>query len=364
MDKKRALAAAALLATTLTASSYAEVDPDFHIYLAFGQSNMEGQGIIGEQDRSINSRFRVLWTANNGTCTNRTTGRWANATPPLASCYGKLGPMDYFGRTMTDSLPENIKIGVVVVAVAGSDIQLFEKSNYSSYVASAPSWMTPIIDTYGKNPYGRLIDMAQEAQKVGVIKGILLHQGETNSGQTSWPSRVKGVYDNIVDDLGLDASKVPLVAGEVHPNGSCRGMNNIIANLPKESSNFYVVSAQGITGMLQDGQNVHFDAEGYRELGKRFAATMMAAQRAISTSKNVVDSNNTEAVQQSLNSPENRESTAFKVYSSLGKEVLNIGANTSFLEASRICAQSLPAGRYIINMRFNGIDRISTINVK
>ena len=35
-------------------------DPNFHIYLSFGQSNMEGQGIIEEQDRTVDPRFQVL----------------------------------------------------------------------------------------------------------------------------------------------------------------------------------------------------------------------------------------------------------------------------------------------------------------
>ena len=39
-------------------------DPNFHIYLAFGQSNMEGQGDIGSQDKNVDDRFQVLWAAN------------------------------------------------------------------------------------------------------------------------------------------------------------------------------------------------------------------------------------------------------------------------------------------------------------
>jgi hypothetical protein len=35
-------------------------NPNFHIYLCFGQSNMEGQGTIEAQDKTVNSRFKVM----------------------------------------------------------------------------------------------------------------------------------------------------------------------------------------------------------------------------------------------------------------------------------------------------------------
>lgn len=396
MEKKKSLAAAAMLAASLAAFSHAAPDPNFHIYLAFGQSNMEGQGIIENQDKTVNEKFQVMWSGDNGYCANRTKGSWYSATPPLASCDGKLGPVDYFGRTMLDSLPAGTRIGVIVVAVAGCDIQLFEKTGYQSYAATAQSWMTSRINNYGGNPYGRLIDMAKNAQQDGVIKGILLHQGETNSGQSNWPGRVKGIYNNIIADLGLDASKTPLVAGEVHPNGSCKGMNSIIANLPKENSNFYVASAQGITGMLQDGQSVHFDAAGYRELGKRYAATMMKALRAIgpieaatesSSSQTVFSSSSemaassgsvapTSSSSDSLNSSDSGTALAelrlqhgtaenqMKVYSIFGNEVLSLGRNSSYGDAIKACNQKLPAGKYILDVRGNGMSRHIIITVK
>ena len=41
-------------------SSFAAPDPNFHIYLCFGQSNMEGGGRIEERDRTVDKRFQVL----------------------------------------------------------------------------------------------------------------------------------------------------------------------------------------------------------------------------------------------------------------------------------------------------------------
>ena len=40
--------------------------------------------------------------------------------------------------------------------------------------------MKRIIDAYGGNPYAYLVEMGKLAQNNEVIKGILLHQGESN----------------------------------------------------------------------------------------------------------------------------------------------------------------------------------------
>jgi len=256
-------------------SVFAAPDPNFHIYLAFGQSNMEGQGDIGNQDKNVDERFQVLWAANNGSCSGKSKGKWATAVPPLAHCQGaKLGPTDYFGRTMVEKTDSKIKVGVIVVAVAGCSIQLFDKDGYANYARSQQSWMTQRINEYGGNPYGRLIEMAKKAQEDGVIKGIIFHQGETDAGDGQWPSKVKKVYDNIIKDLGL-GNDVPFLAGEVLRSGSSKGANNNIAKLPQQSKNFYVISSEGFNQALGDGQNVHFTSQEYRDFGKRYAEKMI-----------------------------------------------------------------------------------------
>ena len=39
-------------------------DPDFHIYLCFGQSNMEGAARVEPQDTTVDDRFLVLEAVN------------------------------------------------------------------------------------------------------------------------------------------------------------------------------------------------------------------------------------------------------------------------------------------------------------
>lgn len=257
------------------ATSVFPQDQDFYIFLCFGQSNMEGQGTIETQDKTVDARFQVMEAVN---CSGlrRSMGKWYTATPPLCRCYSGLSPADYFGRTLVDSLPSNIKIGVINVSVAGCKIELFDKDNYQTYAASAESWMKNIIAEYGGNPYGRLVEIAKLAQKDGIIKGILLHQGESNTGDSQWPSKVKKIYNNLMTDLELDPTKVPLLAGEVvnaDQGGICASMNSIIAKLPQTVPNSYVISSKGCTDA---SDNLHFNSAGYRELGKRYAVKMLS----------------------------------------------------------------------------------------
>jgi len=254
----------------LSVNAHAQ-DKNFYIYLAFGQSNMEGYPGIEEQDKGpVDERFQVL-AAVDFPNLHREKGKWYSAVPPLARPGNGIGPCDYFGRTMVSKLPANIKVGVVNVAVAGCKIEMFDKDHYSSYAETAPSWMKGIIAAYGGNPYQRLVDMAKLAQKDGVIKGILLHQGESNTNDKEWPNKVKGVYSNLIKDLNLKAEEVPLIAGEVvgaDQNGACASMNAIIDSLPKTIPNSHVISSAGCAGRPD---HLHFTPAGYREFGKRYA---------------------------------------------------------------------------------------------
>ncbi len=252
-------------------------DPDFHIYLCLGQSNMEGPAAIEAQDTTVNRRFQVLAAV---TCPElgRTQGNWYPAKPPLFRCNTRLSPADYFGRTLVAHLPETIRVGIVPVAVAGSKIEIFDTAQYQAYLDSSAAerpWMINMAKAYGGNPYERLVELARAAQKVGVIKGILLHQGESNTGDQAWPAKVQKVYEHLLKDLGLAPNSIPLLAGEVvnaDQKGVCAGMNAIIATLPQTIPKAYVISSAGLPPVPD---RLHFTSESIRNLGKRYAVQML-----------------------------------------------------------------------------------------
>jgi hypothetical protein len=258
----------------MTGNAFAQ-DQKFYIFLCFGQSNMEGNARFEPQDTTVNSRFQVMETINCANL-NRAKGNWYTAVPPLCRCSTGLTPADYFGRTLIENLPKDVKVGVINVAVGGCKMILFDKENYKAYADTAPVWMKGMIKEYDGNPYGRLVEMAKLAQKDGVIKGILLHQGESNTGDTTWPAQVKKVYENLLKDLNLAAASVPLLAGEVvnaDQGGICAGMNKIIDRLPQTIPTAHFISSAGCTA---GPDHLHFNAGGYREFGGRYAAEMLA----------------------------------------------------------------------------------------
>ena len=252
-----------------------EVDPNFYVYLCFGQSNMEGNAIPETVDyENISPRFQML------ACVDfqnpaRTMGQWYTATPPIVRQGTGLGMADYFGRTMVKNLPDNVKVGVIDVAIGGTKIEGFMEDEVDAYIASmdptTEGWLINYFKAYDNHPYKRLVDMAKIAQKTGVIKGILLHQGESNNCQTDWPQKVKTIYDRLISDLGLNAADIPLFVGETvrtEQGGYCGGHNGVIANVPAIIDNSYVISSEGCA---QKGDGLHFTAKSYRMMGARYA---------------------------------------------------------------------------------------------
>lgn len=264
-------AALLVFATALRAQ-----DPHFYVFLCLGQSNMEGFPGIPDSDKTgVDPRFQTL-AAVDFPELGRKQGQWYPAVPPLCRPNSGLSPADYFGRTLVAHLPADIKVGVVSVAVAGAKIEVFDNAALPGYAATAPGWMKGIIAAYGGSPYDRLVAMAREAQKAGVIKGILLHQGESNNGDAAWPAKVKALYEHLLADLHLDAADVPLLAGELvaaDQHGACAAMNATIDDLPQTIPTAHVVSSAGCPCRPD---HLHFTPEGYRLLGRRYGETMLS----------------------------------------------------------------------------------------
>ena len=250
-------------------------DPNFYIFLCFGQSNMEGNARPEAVDlASPGPRFLLMpavdFPAANGR-PERKMGEWCEASAPLCRANTGLTPADWFGRTLVASLPENIKIGVIHVAIGGIDIKGFLPDSISDYVnKKAPGWMKGMLAAYDNNPYERLVTLAKKAQKDGVIKGILMHQGETNTGDPKWAGMVKQVYENLCGDLQLKPEEVNLYVGNIvqaDGKGVCIGCKKQIDELPQTIHTSQVISSDNCSN---GPDRLHFDAAGYRELGCRY----------------------------------------------------------------------------------------------
>jgi len=302
----------------------------FHIYLAFGQSNMVGY--LGPPVGSGGSSSSQDWVADNGFDTppdnfvvmaaandsknpyGRKMGEWDSAVPPLVRAGNGLSPADFFGRTVAEAVADrDIKVGVIAVAVDGCAINLFSKDieefkayirariEYSGYMQNqASAYVDPNITITSANfttedyPYKRLVDLAKKAQEEGVIKGIIMHQGESGkvtynastgavgsngNDSANYAKAVRQIYDDLCEDLGLEPGKIPFLAGQAvgNDNGNIKSIPGAFADLPNTA---HIISSDGCLGWNpastnDDNQKIHFSFDGYKELGTRYGEKML-----------------------------------------------------------------------------------------
>mgnify|MGYP002854705022 CR=1 FL=1 len=249
----------------------AEVDPNFYIYLCFGQSNMEGNAELEAVDKEyVDDRFLTL-ACTDFTSPQRKMGEWYTAYPPIVRPWTRLGMADYFGRSMVAALPAEYRVGVVDIALGGVDIKGFMSEEVEDYLKTVEDWLKNYFAAYDNDPYKRLVEMGKVAQQSGVIKGILLHQGETNNGQQDWLQKVKTIYERLLNDLDLKAEEVPLFVGEMvdaAAGGVCSLHNSVIAKVPSVIPTAHVIRS---TGCEAQADNIHFTSSSYRTMGKRYA---------------------------------------------------------------------------------------------
>ncbi|MBO4435494.1 MAG: carbohydrate-binding protein [Fibrobacter sp.] len=270
-----------MLATVANAAP----NPNFHIYIAYGQSNMAGNGDIvpSEDQDKYKDKFLMLasHTANASSRSGKTSqsitmGKWYTAIPPMFHAFENLSPADYFGRAMVDPLP-GVTVGIIPVAIGAVSIRAFDKDQYQSYFngdgKDIKSWGW--INDYDSNPPGRILELAKKAQEVGVIKGFIFHQGESDGTDDNWRKTVYKTYKDIVDALGLDENEVPFVAGELLQEGNncCSSKNAGIAQLKNNFKKFGLASSKGLQGNGKDPY--HFGRAGVIELGRRYCSEML-----------------------------------------------------------------------------------------
>lgn len=228
-----------------------------HLYLMLGQSNMSGRGVIEAADRTPHPR--VLMFTTNAT--------WQSAIEPVTQDRPKLlgvGPGLSFGKVMAEQNPE-ISIGVVPCSLGGTPLERWQK---------------------GGDLYSNAIHRAKLAMQSGTLKGVLWHQGESDSKRglaETYGPRLAEMIRNLRADLG--APELPFVAGQLGTFLNTRQTNNVpaakivdaaIAKLPEHVPHTGFVSSSGLT---HNGDQLHFDSASQREMGRRFAREMLKLQQ-------------------------------------------------------------------------------------
>lgn len=229
---------------------------DLHLYLLMGQSNMAGRGVVEAQDKVAHPR--VLKFSKDK--------QWLPATDPLHFDKSQVGVGlgKTFGEVMADADPTTT-VGLIPCAFGGTPIARWQK---------------------GADLYQNAVDRAKAAMKDGTLKGVLWHQGETDSGTEKIATKYGELLTQLVTDLRteLDAGDIPFVAGQLGEFLN-RGkgdkpsywpvINSQLDALPIQLKNSAVASSKDLK---HKGDSLHFDSPSFREFGKRYAAQMLKLQ--------------------------------------------------------------------------------------
>ncbi len=233
----------------------------FHLFLLVGQSNMAGRGKVAEEDRKPDARVLML----------NKEEKWVPAVDPLhfdKPGIAGVGLGRTFGLEIAKAHPD-ITVGLIPCAVGGSPISSWEPGQFYKPTNS--------------HPYDDALRRAKAALKFGTLKGILWHQGESDSNPNLAPEYEAKLHTLITRfRKELDARDVPFIAGQMGRfegipwSDAKKQVDAVHRELPNHIANSAFVSAKGLT---HKGDKVHFNAESYREFGRRYAKAYLNLEK-------------------------------------------------------------------------------------
>jgi hypothetical protein len=253
-----ALAFALLLVACVTAQDAVQLPPreKFHLFLLVGQSNMAGRGIIADEDRKPDPRVLML----------DKSGKWTPAIDPMHfdKPAAGVGLGRTFGIQIAAARP-GITVGLIPCAVGGSPIDSWKPGAFYAATKS--------------HPWDDAMQRAGIALKDGTLKGILWHQGESDSTAALAPGYEAKLRELIARlRKELNAPDAPFVAGQMGQfagvpwDASKEQVDRVHRELPAKVARTAFVSSAGLN---HKGDKVHFDAASYREFGQRYAAEFL-----------------------------------------------------------------------------------------
>ncbi|MGB7343633.1 MAG: sialate O-acetylesterase [Pirellulaceae bacterium] len=234
---------------------------DFHLFLLVGQSNMAGRGKVTDEDNTPVPNILMM----------NQQRQWVPAVDPVHFDKPKMvgvGLSRTFAAEIAKANP-GATIGLIPCAVGGSPISAWEPGGYH------PSTKT--------HPYDDMLPRLQAAMKVGTVKGILWHQGESDTQPklaAVYESKLHELIVRLRGEIGDDS--IPFIVGQLGQfsekpwNEHRKRVNEAHQTLPEKVEHTAFVSSDGLD---HKGDQTHFSADAYREFGKRFAAAFVAVTK-------------------------------------------------------------------------------------
>lgn len=224
------------------------------VYILAGQSNMAGRGFVEAKDTIP---YEKLLSINK-------KGELILAKEPLHFYEPTLTGLDCgvsFGQAMLEENDSDI-ILLLPTAVGGSAIQQWIDNSEYRDVSLLSNFKEKV--SLGK--------------KYGTIKGILWHQGESDSSDEenikAYPKQLSLLFKEFRSIVGND--ELPIILGELGSysknNTAWQQINDAIRKRAIQDPNASYITTQDLR---HKGDSVHFDSNGQREMGKRYALKLI-----------------------------------------------------------------------------------------
>ena len=244
-----------------------------HVFLAAGQSNMSGRGvpIFGTADTAPNPRIFEYGA-------NTRTFRPASVPLDMHDTPSGISPAMTMAREYLKTQPPDV--GVLIIPAAHGDTaftRLPGTLTWSVGEASAPEYDLPTLAV--KQTLSG-IAAAKAAGYTVSLKGILWHQGESNSASTT------SIYSARLDQLiaffrdRLSAPKLPFVVGRMSPESiaTVPGRGNVDKSHYQTPGRVaYTGFAPSLACALNPGDMTHFSRLGVEYLGKAYLSAFRQA---------------------------------------------------------------------------------------
>ena len=221
-------------------------------FLLIGQSNMSGRGILTAENRICDGRILRL-----------VNGRFQTMWEPLSA------DRSFAGASLAPAF------ALEYVRATGESVGLIPASDGGS---SIDEWQP------GELLYDHAVSEARLAQRTGVIRAILWHQGEADchpARAAQYAPKFLHMFRSLKKDLDLPDVRIYvgglgdyLAKNEVDPNlANYDSVNTVLRTLAAENDDIRFVSAEGLTSKED---NLHFNTESLRLFGKRYFAAYAA----------------------------------------------------------------------------------------
>ena len=220
------------------------------VFVMAGQSNMAGRGLVEPQDTVSSKRILTI---------NR-NGQLIFAKEPLHFYEPVLTGLDCglsFAKTLLGQIPDNISILILPTAIGGSSI--------SQWLGDSLYRDVKLLSNFREK--------VQIGKNYGTLKGVLWHQGESDANPRDIPRYKERLSELIKTFRTLAGNEtLPVIMGELGSFSTnsmqWQSINQAIGSYAAEDKNTAVIST---ADLKHKGDSIHFDSEGQRTMGQRFA---------------------------------------------------------------------------------------------